>query len=293
MRRKEPASRLIFEAANYVFCSLVAIACIIPLLHILAMSFSGSAAVNSGAVGLLPVDFSLASYEYILSTPAFTRSMWVSAKRVALGLCTSMPLTILAAYPLSKDRGKFGARQIYVWYFMVSMLVGGGLIPTFLLVSSLKLTDSVWALVLPGAVNVYNIILLQNYIKSLPEEIMESAYVDGAGHFRTMIQIVLPLCKPVLATLVLFVSVANWNAWFDGLIYMNKPAHYPLQSYLQTIVVEIDMTMVQSIDSLTFNLTQKGNNAAQIFLAMLPIICVYPFLQKFFTKGIVLGSVKG
>jgi putative aldouronate transport system permease protein len=290
---KESLSRRLFVAANYIFCIVLALVCIAPMVHIFAVSLSGSAAVNAGRVGLVPVDFSLDSYKYILSTPAFPTAMMVSVKRVVLSVVISMTMTVLAAYPLSKSRHRFGARQFYVWYLLITMIISGGLIPTYLLISSLKLMDSIWALVLPGAVNVYNIILLQNYIKSLPDEILESAFVDGAGHWRTLVQIVLPLCKPVMATLVLFVAVGNWNAWFDGLIYMNRTENYPLQSYLQTIVVEIDMTLVQSIDSLTFNLTQKGNNAAQIFLAMLPIICIYPFLQRYFTKGIVLGSVKG
>jgi putative aldouronate transport system permease protein len=204
-----------------------------------------------------------------------------------------MLMTVLAAYPLSKTKRQFSARQFYVWYFMIAMMVSGGLIPNYLLISSLGLLDSVWALVLPSAVNVFNIILLMNYMKSLPDEIMESAFVDGAGHFKVLFRIVLPLCKPVLATLVLFIAVAHWNSWFDGLIYMNRVQNYPLQSYLQTIVVDINMDLVQNVDDLLLNVTQKSSKSAQIFLAMLPILCVYPFLQKYFTSGIVMGSVKG
>jgi putative aldouronate transport system permease protein len=122
---------------------------------------------------------------------------------------------------------------------------------------------------------------------------MESAFVDGAGHFKVLFQIILPLSKPVLATLVLFVAVAHWNSWFDGLIYMNRVQNYPLQSYLQTIVVDINMDLVQNVDDLLLNVTQKSSKAAQIFLAMMPILCIYPFLQRYFTSGIVMGSVKG
>ena len=175
------------------------------------------------------------------------------------------------------------------------MLVGGGLIPTYLVISKLKLVDTIWALVLPCAVNVFNIILLQNYFKSLPDVMSESAFVDGAGHFTTLVKIILPLSKPVLATLVLFTTVQHWNAWFDGLIYMNKPINYPLQSYLQTIVTELDMEMMQNmeIEDIMQHVSQTGSKSAQIFLAMLPILCVYTFLQKYFTGGIVMGSVKG
>jgi len=293
MHYKESTGRIIFIIFNYVFCVLIALVCILPLVHIFAISLSSDVAVNAGLVKLLPVDFTFASYDYILNEPKFFTAMLVSFKRVILGLSISMFVTVLAAYPLSKAKRQFGARQFYVWYFMVAMLINGGLIPNYLVISNLGLMDTIWALVLPSSVNVFNVILLQNYIKSLPEEIMESAFVDGAGHWMTLWKIVLPLCKPVLATLVLFVAVAHWNSWFDGLIYMDHTANYPLQSYLQTIVVEIDMDLIQSVDDTILNITQKSSKSAQIFLAMLPILCVYPFLQKYFTNGIVMGSVKG
>lgn len=290
---KESIGRRIFVIFNYTFCSLLAIVCILPLIHIFAISLSDNVAVNAGQVKLWPVNFTLASYEYILGEAKFFRAMSVSVLRVALGIASGMLMTVLAAYPLSKTKRQFSARQFYVWYFMIAMMVSGGLIPNYLLISSLGLLDSVWALVLPSAVNVFNIILLMNYMKSLPDEIMESAFVDGAGHFKVLFRIVLPLCKPVLATLVLFIAVAHWNSWFDGLIYMNRVQNYPLQSYLQTIVVDINMDLVQNVDDLLLNVTQKSSKSAQIFLAMLPILCVYPFLQKYFTSGIVMGSVKG
>lgn len=290
---KESIGRRIFVVFNYTFCTIMAIVCVLPLVHIFAISLSDNVAVNAGLVKLWPVNFTLASYKYILSEARFFRAMGISFMRVGLGIVIGMLMTVLAAYPLSKTKRQFASRQIYVWYFMVTMMISGGLIPNYLLISGLGLIDSVWALVLPSAVNVFNIILLQNYIKSLPDEIMESAFVDGAGHFKVLFQIILPLSKPVLATLVLFVAVAHWNSWFDGLIYMNRVQNYPLQSYLQTIVVDINMDLVQNVDDLLLNVTQKSSKSAQIFLAMLPILCVYPFLQKYFTSGIVMGSVKG
>ena len=293
MHYKVSLGRRIFIVFNYTFCILLALLCVLPLIHILAISLSDEVAVNAGTVTLWPVDFTLASYEYILGEDKFFRAMGVSVIRVILALVIGMIMNVLAAYPLSKVKRQFRARQGYVWYFMVTMMIGGGLIPTYLVIANLGLLDSIWALVLPSAVNAYNIILLQNYMKSLPEEIMESAFVDGAGHWRNLFQIVLPLCKPVLATLVLFIAVAHWNSWFDGLIYMNNVRNYPLQSYLQTIVTEIDISLIQNVEDLALNVTQKGNKSAQIFLAMMPILCVYPFLQKYFVGGIVMGSVKG
>lgn len=290
---KASLGRKIFVVFNYFICTMMAIVCILPMIHIFAISLSDNVAVNAGMVKLIPVNFTLASYRYILSEVKFFRAMLVSVGRVGLGIIIGMLMTVLAAYPLSKTKRQFSARQVYVWYFMIAMMISGGLIPNYLLISSLGLVDNILALVLPSAVNVFNIILLQNYIKSLPDEIMESAFVDGAGHFKVLFKIVLPLCKPVLATLVLFIAVAHWNSWFDGLIYMNHVENYPLQSYLQTIVVDIDMDLVQNVDDMLLNVTQKSSKAAQIFLAMLPILSVYPFLQKYFTSGIVMGSVKG
>lgn len=293
MHYKDSFSRKLFIVFNYFFCILLAFVCILPMIHILAISFSSEGAVNAGMVNFLPVDFTLSSYKYILNEPKFFTAMGVSLKRVIFGIIISMFLTVLTAYPLSKTKRQFAAREIYVWFFMITMMVGGGMIPTYLVISQLGLIDSIWALILPTAVNVFNVILLQNYMKSLPDEIMESAFVDGAGHWITLWKIVLPLCKPVLATLILFVAVNHWNEWFNGLIYMNRPENYPLQSYLQTIVVEIDPELITSIDDTLMNVTQKSSKSAQIFLAMLPILCVYPFLQKYFTSGIVMGSVKG
>ena len=293
MFRKESFSRKVFIIFNYIICVTMAVLCIVPLLHILAVSFSDEIAIRSGTVGLIPVGFNLSAYRYVASHAQFFKSMGISVVRVILGVAIGMFITILAAYPLSKTQRQFSARQYYVWYFMLSMLVGGGLIPTYLVIAKLKLVDTIWALVLPSAVNTFNIILLQNYIKSLPDEIMESAFVDGAGHWRNLVSIVLPLCKPVLATLVLFIAVTHWNAWFDGMIYMNRAEDFPLQSYMRSIVVEVDIELITDVDVLIANVTQKSSKSAQTFLAMLPILCVYPFLQKHFVGGIVMGSVKG
>jgi putative aldouronate transport system permease protein len=174
-------------------------------------------------------------------------------------------------------------------------MFNGGLIPTYIVVQKAGLTNTLWALILPQAIPVFNVILLQNFFKALPKEIEESAFMDGAGHVRTLVSLYLPLSKPVLATLTLFVAVHHWNSWFDGLIFINSPAKYPLQSYLQTVVVnpDFDMLSAQELENLWAGVVAKNSKAATIFLAAAPIIMLYPFLQKYFIKGIVLGSVKG
>ncbi|GBF76782.1 hypothetical protein PA598K_05269 [Paenibacillus sp. 598K] len=283
----------LFNAANAVFLLVLAILCLLPLVNVLAVSFSSSTAASAGLVKLWPVEFTWKAYEYVLQKPEFLRAFTVSLERVAIGTVLNMLLTITLAYPLSKEPTAFFGRLFYVWFFVVTMLVSGGLIPWYLIIQQLGMLGSIWALVLPGAVNVFNVVLLLNFYRGLPRELEEAAFVDGAGHWKILWRIYVPLSLPALATLILFTMVGHWNSWFDGLILMNSPADYPLQSYLQTVVINRDLSLITMADAETLAMvsdrTMKG---AQIFLAALPIICVYPFLQRFFIKGIVMGSVK-
>lgn len=288
----ESLSRKIFIVANYIFITLVSIACIFPMLHIVAISLSSKAAVDAGTVTIWPVGFSLSAYKFVAKGSAFYTAFYISVERAVLGIIINMIITILAAYPLSISRKKFKARGLYVWFFLITMLFGGGLIPGYLIIKYTGLLNTIWALLIPGAVPVFNVILLQNFFKELPEEISESAFIEGAGHWTVLTRILVPISKPVMATLVLFVAVGHWNSWFDGMLYMNSASKYPLQTYLQTIVVQSDLKTVTTLNDV-MNVSEKNSKAAQIILAMLPILMVYPFLQKHFTKGIILGSLKG
>jgi putative aldouronate transport system permease protein len=285
-------SRTIFIVFNTALVAVISVACIYPMLHILAVSFSSNEAAQSGAVNIVPVGFQLDAYQYVMDNPQFYASFWMSVRRTLLGIAVNMIITVLAAYPLSKSKAQFNVRNKYMWFFVFTMLLSGGLIPGYLVVKATGLIDSIWGLIIPSAVPVYNIILLQNYMKGLPDEITESAYMDGAGEWRVLAQMILPLSTPVLATLVLFCAVNHWNSWFDGMLYMNRPQNYPLQTYLQTIVVKINVRAVATISDV-INIVEQNSKSAQIIIAMLPILVVYPFLQKYFTKGIILGSVKG
>ncbi len=291
---KRVDSRRVFVVVNYILLAFLALLCLFPLLHILALSFSSSAAADTGRVVLWPVEFTTAAYEYAFGNPQFLRSFATSIERVVLGVTVNMTLTILVAYALSKESNVLRGRTVYVWFFVITMLFGGGLIPTFMVVQSTGLLDSIWALVLPKALPVFNVILLLNFFRGLPKELEEAAFVDGAGHWRVLWNVYLPLSKPALATITLFTIVAHWNSWFDGIIYMNSPENYPLQSYLQTLVVQ-DSLSVRSPEELEIlrEISNRTYKAAQIFLAALPVLAVYPFLQRYFVKGIVLGSVKG
>ncbi|MDI4648403.1 carbohydrate ABC transporter permease [Cohnella hashimotonis] len=292
MHHISPARR-VFLVANAAFLSLLAVLCFLPLVHVLAVSFSESAAVAAGQVTFWPVDFTLKSYDFIISRPEFMRSFVITLERVLLGTAINMLLTIMIAYPLSKDVRTFRMRTFYVWIFVFTILFAGGLVPWYMTIKYTGLLDSVWALVIPGAVPVFNVILLLNFFRGLPKELEESCFIDGAGHLRTLWTIYVPLSLPGLATVGLFTIVGHWNAWFDGLILMNKPEHYPLSSYLQTIIINFDFSHVKQEDLYKLaSISTRTSKAAQIIVGALPILLAYPFLQKYFVKGIVLGSVK-
>ena len=218
----------------------------------------------------------------------------ISIERVVLGGGLGIFLTVLCAYPLSKSSQVFKMRTVYVWYFFITMLFSGGLIPGYVVISALHLKNTIWALVLPGAVSAYNILLMLNFYRQLPHELEEAAFIDGAGHFRTWFNVYLPCSVPSIATISLFTIVGQWNAWFDGLIYNTKTELYPLQSYLQTIVTRLDFQNMSAEELQRLSaLNQRSLIAAQMVIAIVPILLLYPFLQKYFVTGMVLGSVKG
>lgn len=285
--------RKIFIISNYTFLLGLSVLCILPLIHLLALSLSSNNAVAAGEVLFWPVDFTWKSYDFILSKPEFLQSLVVTLQRVALGVTLNMVLTIMVAYPLSKEAASLKGRTLYVWIFVFTMLFSGGIIPLYMTIRSLSLLDSVWALVLHNSVPVFNVVILLNFFRGLPKELEEAALIDGAGHWSILWRIFVPLSTPSLATLTLFSTVAHWNAWFDGILFMNSTDHYPLQSYLYTVVVGLDTLIKSNIDlELLALVSDRTARAAQIFLGALPILIVYPFLQRYFTKGIVLGSVK-
>lgn len=294
MHFKESLGRRIFMVVNIVFLGLLALACLLPMINVLAVSFSSASSAQAGYVTFWPISFNIESYKYALGRPQFVTALWVSIQRIALGGAFNMVLTILAAYPLSKDNSKFRMRTVYSWFFVVTMLVSGGMIPTYMVISKLGMIDKLWALVIPGALPVFNLILLINFFRNVPIELEEAAFIDGASHWRILWGIYVPVSTPALATLTLFVLVGHWNSWFDGLLYMNSPDHYPLQSYLQTVIVQRDTKALNAEEFRSLALmSDRTIKASQVFMGALPILMVYPFLQRYFVTGIVLGSVKG
>ncbi|MBB6734381.1 carbohydrate ABC transporter permease [Cohnella sp. CBP 2801] len=287
-------SRRSFEIANYALLTVLAALCFLPIVHVLSLSLSSRVEVEAGSVLFWPRQFTWASYEYVASQGQFFRSMGITLERVTLGTVLNLALTLLCAYPLAKEAREFRLRTVYVWYFVFTILFGGGLIPWYLTIKNLGLLNSIWALVLPGAVPVFNIILLLNFFRRLPKELSESARIDGAGDWRILLNLFIPLSTPALATITLFTVVGHWNAWFDGLLLMNNPHRYPLSSYLQTVITMPDLSKFTDPETarLYNRISDRTTRAAQVFVGMLPILLAYPFLQRYFIHGIVLGSVK-
>ena len=273
--------------------------CIMPFINLLAVSFSTKEAVIANRVTFWPVGLNFNSYRFILSNNQFLQSLWISITRTVPGVLLNMILTILTAYPLSKSTREFRARSVFSWFFVITILFNGGLIPTFLVVKATGLLNTIWALVLPSALNVFNMLVVMNYMRSLPKELEEAALIDGAGHFSVLTKIILPVCKPTLATVTLFSFVFHWNSWFDGMIYMQRVNLYPLQTYLQTVIINPEAFFRNStnassqIAEYVRLVDARTTGAAQLFLAIIPVLIIYPFLQKYFTKGLVMGSVKG
>ena len=288
-----PAYRT-FSVFNYIFLFGLAFICIVPLLNVLAMSLSSAMAISLGKVSLWPVEPTTVAYEFLIKNDKFWRSMWITIQRIILGGAVNMLLAVMVAYPLSKNTKVFPSRTRYAWYFLFTILFGGGLIPGFLVVKYTGLINSIWALVIPGAVPVYNIILLLNFFRQLPKEMEEAAFIDGAGHWRTLWSIYIPTSLPALATIGLFTLVGHWNDWFSAIIYMRRTEMYPLQTYLQNVVIASTFRVTNPNDVDILNkLSNRTISSAQIFIGMVPILFAYIPLQKYFTKGIVLGSVKG
>jgi len=280
----------------YAIVLLLGFACLFPLLNIVAISFSGSAAVSANRVGVLPVDFTLTAYNKILSDGQFWRSFLISVIRVALALALNLALTVPMAYAMTKSKKEFRARNIYMNLLIFAMLFNGGMIPTYILVRNLGLLNSIWSLVLPGALPIFNVIMLMNFFLGIPKSLEEAALIDGASPFQVLIKIMVPCAKPSIATVSLFSIVGSWNDFFSGLIYMQKVENYPIMTYIQSLNVDIQELLKGGASSSALeNVTELSNrnlNAAKIVVAVIPLLLIYPILQKYLITGMVMGSVK-
>ncbi len=272
----------------------LAMSCILPILHTVALSVSDQALSAAGKVYLLPKGFNLNSYDRLFRESIFLTAFGISILRVVLALVISGGVTILAAFALSREPRHFRGRNAYLWILVFTMLFNAGTIPWYMAIKTAGLLDTIWALILPCAVSAYNIILMMNFFRGIPPSLEESAVVDGAGPWRTLLQIYVPLSKPSIATIALFIVVYHWNNFYDGLVLMSRPAHYPLQTYIYQLTVTIDVRTVTNIEALREMMKVSGLslNAAKLVVSMLPILMIYPLLQRYFVTGLTLGAVK-
>ncbi|MFB9273822.1 carbohydrate ABC transporter permease [Cohnella cellulosilytica] len=280
-----------FDGVNLVLMLLLIVITLYPLYYMGIVSISSGGAVSRGEVLWLPKGINLQAYKYVFDDPAVLRSYGNTILYTALGTLISLVLTTLCAYPLSRNH--FYGRAVFSLFVIFTMFFDGGLIPRFMVVHGLGMVDTIWALVIPTAISVFNMILMRTFFEQIPEALHESATVDGAGEYRTLLQIVLPLSMPVMATMFLFYAVGQWNSFFPALIYLNEKELYPLQIILRNIVIQGDMasqTTQMGADMATMSATIKY---AVVYVAILPVLCIYPFVQKYFVQGAMLGSVKG
>lgn len=286
-------SRL-FDIINVLILLILALSCLYPLWYTFCVSVSDKIAVSSGQVTMYPIGFNINSYKLVMGDVKFWNSFWISVQRVVYGTVFTMVVIIMMAYPLSKNKREYKPRNIMMWALIFCMLFNGGTIPWFITVKTYNLMNTMAALVLAGSVPVFNVILLMNFFRNLPSDLEEAAAIDGAGPWRILWQIVVPCSVPVIATVVLFTSVGFWNEFFQGLVLMNSDDMYPLQTYIKQIVVQIPVGVTLTAEQYQ-QLNQNSNKAleaAKVFIAMIPMLIVYPFLQKYFVNGITLGAVK-
>nr|WP_245363865.1 carbohydrate ABC transporter permease [Cohnella thailandensis] len=266
--------------------------CLIPFLHIVAVSLSTKDAILSDRVTIWPQGWDWHAYEVVFSDSRMLRSMGLTIFLTVSFTIISMIMSICAAYPLTKERLK--GRSFFMLIIVFTMFFSGGIIPDYLLIKQLGLLDSLWSLILPGMISAFNLIILRTFFSSIPESLEESAHLDGSSHIGTLIRIVLPLSMPVLATLSLFYAVSRWNGFMDALFYITNSELYPIQLKLYQVVMNSMVTDLTAQEGASqAELLPEGIKAASIMFATVPILLAYPWLQRYFVSGVMIGAVKG
>ena len=293
LKVKKTMGERIFTIFNYILLGLITLTCLLPILHVIALSFSDNASATSNSVTFWPKGFNVQAYQIMLGNPVFPRSFFVSVYRTILGTAVNLILVVLAAYPLSKEDSELKGRKVISLFFIIPMMVNGGLIPTFFLVNDLHLMDTIWSLILPGCVPVANVVLMMNFFRGINKSIFESAQIDGANDFTILLRIALPLSMASIATVTLFQMVGHWNGWFAATIYINDRNKWPLQTLLRQMLTSIDYSSFGAEDLAKMQLlSDRSFQGAMIVFATVPILCIYPFMQKYFMSGMTVGSVK-
>ncbi|MGG1878535.1 carbohydrate ABC transporter permease [Paenibacillus cisolokensis] len=288
---KESTSYKVFKIVNAIILSFVVFITLYPFLNVVAQSFSGEAYIISGQVSLIPKGFNLDTYATVAKDTMF----WINYKNTVVysvvGTAISLFLTTIFAYALSKKRLMF--RKFLTMFAVFTMFFNGGLIPNYVLINSLGFGNTMWAIVIPGAISIYNMLIMKSFFENMPEELEEAAAIDGLNTYGILLRIVLPLSKAVMATMLLFYAVAHWNSWFPAFLYLDKKELFPVTVYLRNIIA--GATGGANVGASADNLTQISSNIKSVtmVLTILPILTIYPFVQKYFVSGVMLGSVKG
>lgn len=288
---KESRGYRVFQVVNVTVLLLIVFVTLFPFLNIIAQSFSGEAQINAGKVSLIPLGFNLETYRLIMSDDVFWRSYGNTVVYTVVATAISMVLTTVFAYALAKKDLK--GRKFFIGIAVFTMFFNGGLIPNYVLISQLGMTNTMWAIVLPNAFSVFNFLIMKSFFENMPQELEEAAQIDGLNQYGILLRIVLPLSKAILATMILFYAVANWNSWFSAFLYLDDKDLFPVTIYLRNMIA--GATDSSSTGATVENVAQIGANIKSVtmVLTVLPILMIYPFVQKHFVKGVMLGSVKG
>ncbi|NMM53549.1 carbohydrate ABC transporter permease [Paenibacillus aquistagni] len=285
----------VFNVVNYVLLSLICIVVLYPLLFVLSASVSNPETVLRGEMWLIPKEFNLDSYTKIFQNKDILMGYGNTILYTAMGTALNLVMTVCAAYPLS--RKDFAGRGLITGLIVFTMFFSGGLIPTYLLIKNLNMLDTFWVMIIPNAVSVWNIIIMRTFFQqSIPGEIQEAAMIDGSSHFQTLFRVVLPLSMPIIAVMVLFYAVGHWNAYFNALIYLSSKDKFPLQLILRELLVQSDsgdFIKLTSEAGVRLKMSMEGLKYAVLVVANLPMLILYPFLQRYFVKGIMIGALKG
>ncbi|RAU91463.1 carbohydrate ABC transporter permease [Paenibacillus sp. YN15] len=288
--RKSPAEKT-FEIANILFLLVMCAVMLIPILHVVAGSLSSKNALTHSLVGIWPVEWTMENYKVVFTNTTFWRAFSVSVFLVIAGTLVNILMTVITAYPLAKT-GLKGRRAVML-FIIFTMIFSAPLIPSFLVVKALGLLNTIWALIIPSALSAFNMILCLTFFRSLPEELFEAARVDGMNEYRILFRIAIPLSVPILVTLLLFYAVGHWNSYYSAMLYISNAALRPLQLYLYSIVAQASMADLSgSAEDAMMDLSPQGLQMATIIVATVPIVLIYPFIQRHFIKGALIGSLK-
>ncbi|MFI7062105.1 carbohydrate ABC transporter permease [Kribbella sp. NPDC050124] len=288
---KDSTSYRVFQVFNVAILLLVVVLTLYPFLNIVAQSFSSESAISAGKVNLFPVGFDTSTYQVVMNDAMFWRNYGNTVLYTVVATAISLVLTTCMAYVLSKKHLR--GRTFIIGFVVFTMFFNGGLIPNYVLVSQLGMKNTLWAVVLPNAISVFNLLVMKAFFENMPPELEEAAMIDGLTTFGILLRIVLPLSKAILATMMLFYAVANWNAWFGAFLYLDDKSLFPVTIYLRNMIA--GATSGTSAGATGDDLTQIAASikAVTMVLTVLPILCVYPFVQRYFVTGVMLGSVKG